>query len=316
MNMLNEIIDNSALGKMLKNRCVENNLSHAYLFVSADEKYLDSFCLWFASKILNNETKVESRTHADLFIIDNYKSISVEDVLPIVSDVYVMPFEADKKVYIIKDFSVMTDEAQNKILKTLEEPPSNVVIILGSSNVNSLLATILSRVSRYDIEPLPENAILELLKASGVNPETANIVASCCGGNFTHALNLSDDTSFIELYNLVVDMFLKVNGSKNIMFFESRINLQKISLFEFFDLTISIARDIMALQAGEPQLVLNKFKIETLKECEKGFNFLSLTKIIGSAVDARKDLSFNANSQAVLDEFLLKMVEAKVTCRK
>lgn len=316
MSDFTEIIENSVLGKTLACRCKEGNLSHAYLFVSGDEKYLMAFCDWFASLVLGNRVKVESRTHADLFVIDESKIISVESVVPIVSDVYVAPFEADYKVYIIKDASAMTDEAQNKILKTLEEPPENVIIVLASSTDNSLLPTILSRVSRFDLEPLTDKQLMGLLTKNGVSEKEASIVASCSGGNFTHALNLSGDTNFIELYDLVLEMFWSLKGSRDILKFESKINLQKISLFEFFDLTISVARDIMALQANKPELILNKSKVSELKKCLDGFNYSSLTRIIALAIEARKDLTFNANSVAVLDEFLLKMVEAKVTCKK
>lgn len=312
----NNIISKLLLAKMLKKRCEDGNLSHAYLFISPDEEYLVGFCNWFASEILKNKVKVESRTHPDLVSIDENKLISVEMVTPIVSDVYMTPYEAEYKVYLIKDASVMTDEAQNKLLKTIEEPPEKVIIILGASSANTLLTTILSRVAKFNLEPLSEHDISNLLVLSGVGENLASVYASCSGGNFTHAKNLSLDSEFIDLFLLVLEMFKTVNGSKDILKFLSKFNFQKFSLLEFFDLTISVARDIIALEAEQLNLVVNKSNISHLKECAVGFNVVSLVKIIELAIEARKDLTFNANNQAVLDEFLLKMVEAKVTCKK
>lgn len=310
------IIEALPLAKMLKSRAKSGQLSHAYLFVSPDKLFLNEFLTWFSAEILGNRVKVESGTHPDFMRICEDKSISVEQIKPIVSDVFSTPLEADNKVYVITDFSVMTAEAQNKLLKTLEEPPQKVILLLGASSDSAILQTILSRSAWFDLDSLNEKTIVDFLTSRGVDAQSASIISTCAGGNITQAIKLSENSGFFEMFNLALKMLKNVNSSRDILPFLSLIDVNKISLAEFFDLTISLLRDIMVMCSGQIALVVNRSKIEELKIISVGFNLVSLEKIIKLALACKKDLVFNANAQMVLDEFLLKMVEIKVLCKK
>lgn len=316
MSEFGKIIENLALAKMLEKRVETKQLSHAYLFVSGDELFLGEFCDWFASKILNDEVKVKSLTHPDYFKINQQKNITVEQIEPIVSDVYVSPLQAEQKVYVIFDANCLTQEAQNKLLKTIEEPPKNVVLILAAKAVGAMLPTVLSRVARFDIDPLTEGQIKKLLIGHGVEENKANIISTCANGNFSHALNLSSNEDFFATYNLAVKLVGEINSSKDIMPFASKIDLSKISLFEFIDLTISLVRDIMVIIAGKNELVTNKLIIVDLIKFSNQYNLISVEKILKMLNNARKNLFFNSNAQMVLDELLLDFVEVKVRCKK
>ena len=96
----------------------------------------------------------------------------------------------------------------------------------------------------------------------------------------------------------------------------SKIDLSKISLFEFIDLTISLVRDIMVIIAGKNELVTNKLIIVDLIKFSNQYNLISVEKILKMLNNARKNLFFNSNAQMVLDELLLDFVEVKVRCKK
>lgn len=315
MEILAKLVEQSKIAAMLKARLKSGQLSHAYLFVSADKLLLDEFLTWFSSEILGNRIKVEGGTHPDFVRINEEKTIAVDQVRPIVSDVYSTPLEADKKVYCISDFNVSTAESQNKLLKTLEEPPQKVVMLLGASSDGAILPTILSRVARFDLDKIDDQSIIQILLSRGVDASKAPIIASCSGGSVSQAIKLSENAGFFEMFSLVLNALSQLNSSRDVLPILSKIDVNKISLAEFFDLTISFLRDIMMIKAGQSSLVVNRANLADLMRISGSFSFVALERIIKLALAFKKDLAFNANAQMVIDEFLLKMVEIKVICK-
>ena len=312
---LSDYVSKMDLSVKLNARLKAGELSHAYLFVSPDEILRKEFCLNLCEQILGDKSQVKAGSHPDFKAIMASKIINVESVNEIVSDVYLTPLEAEYKVYLIDDASLMTEEAQNKLLKTIEEPPKRVVIILGASQTNSILPTILSRVLKFDLPKISQEDLIYLTDNCNLTPSELSLFASSADGNITRLNELMEDEDFMSLYNLAFEAF-KINSSKEIIKVLSKINLAKISLLTFFSLTNSIARDIMMVLSNSRNLVNNKSRLDEIVLLSKEFNLLSITKIINETNKFTQDLSFNANNQSVLDEFMLKLVEVKVTCKK
>ena len=300
---------------VLKRQVKEKSLNHAYLFVCEDKVLRQELILDFIEDILNNQAQVKAKSHPDLTIIENDKQIGVKDVLDMVSDIYLAPIEADYKVYYIDDFSLASEQAQNKLLKTIENPPQSAIIILGATQTNKILQTIISRVSMYFIDGLSNEIIKNVLITDGVEVREAEIVASACNNNITIAQSLVNDKQFIEVYNLALNQF-KLKSSRDVLPFLSQFNLAKIQLNVYFDLTISFARDIMMVLANKPELVNSHARIDELIEISQEFNLVSIVKIIKEAILSKENLKVFVSAQSVLDEFLLKEVEVKVKCKK
>lgn len=151
---------NSAID-FLKNSSVSGRTSHAYIFLGPSGVGRKLTALNFA-KFLNCHApddnrpcdecpscrKVDSRNHPDIFLVSPEKSgssIGIDKIRTVIKNVGLKPYEAGTKVYIIDDASSMTQEAQNALLKTLEEPPSDSVLIFISDKSGGLLSTIESR---------------------------------------------------------------------------------------------------------------------------------------------------------------------------
>ena len=155
--MFENIIGNNENKKILSKSILSNSVSHSYIFsgISGIGKFL--FAKEFAKAILCtgeqkpcNECKscesIENGNNPDLIIIDEQtNSIKTEQIKELTSDVLEKPIKGNKKIYIINNSENMTKEAQNALLKTLEEPPEYAIIILVTSNENLLLNTIKSR---------------------------------------------------------------------------------------------------------------------------------------------------------------------------
>ena len=155
------IIGNTEAKEYLKKSIRQNNILHSYLFLGTEGIGKQLIAKEFAKKILcfnkveNCKCKscisFDSSNHPDFFPVntENSESIKVETVREITEKVYEKPILSEKKVYIINDCDKMTPEAQNCLLKTLEEPPEFTVIILITANENLILNTIKSRIPPY-----------------------------------------------------------------------------------------------------------------------------------------------------------------------
>ena len=169
----NEIIGNSKIKQDLQEAIDNNTISHSYMFVGIDGIGKRLIAKEFARKILclnkqdkNCNTcdsciKFNSSNNPDyLEIYPDGNSIKIAQVRQMQEKVYQKPIVSNKKVFIIEDSEKMTEEAQNALLKTLEEPPEYMVIILITSNENKLLNTVKSRCIRINFIPLYGKLVL------------------------------------------------------------------------------------------------------------------------------------------------------------
>lgn len=180
------IIGNTEVKKYLSNSIEQNNILHSYLFLGTEGIGKLLIAKSFSKKILCQEEKndikcncksclcFDGNNHPDFTIINEEgESIKIEQIRDITEKVIEKPIISSKKVYIINDCDKMTKEAQNCLLKTLEEPPEFVVLILISSNENLILNTIKSRCMSIKFHPIPDDVLkkyaLEKLEYTSIN---------------------------------------------------------------------------------------------------------------------------------------------------
>ena len=154
------LIRNTAVMKSIVNGVHEKKLSHAYLVVSEDTVAVDVFFEQIAYAVFCSAggcgecaecARIRTSNHADVHFLrpqDGKKQISVQDVERMVEDCYNASFTGGYKLYFVPNADKMNAQAQNKLLKTLEEPPKNVVFFLGIGNERILLNTIRSRTKK------------------------------------------------------------------------------------------------------------------------------------------------------------------------
>lgn len=212
--MFENIIGNNENKKILSKSILSNSVSHSYIFsgISGIGKFL--FAKEFAKAILCtgeqepcNECKscesIENGNNPDLIIIDEQtNSIKTEQIKELTSDVLEKPIKGNKKIYIINNSENMTKEAQNALLKTLEEPPEYAIIILVTSNENLLLNTIKSRCIKILFSNLSDEEILEYFERN--HEEINKQMVSTFGGSIEKAINLKDK---IEIYEKIKNVF-------------------------------------------------------------------------------------------------------------
>ena len=169
------IIGNTDVKEYLEKIVNSNNVLHSYLFLGTEGIGKKEIAKEFAKKILCSTKEDEctcksclcfdSNNHSDLYVIDyDNQSIKIEEIRKLTEKVIEKPIISERKVYIINNAETMTKEAQNCLLKTLEEPPEFVVIILISSNDNLILNTIKSRCMTVKFDNIDENLIQKYIE--------------------------------------------------------------------------------------------------------------------------------------------------------
>ncbi len=174
--IFNNIIGNERNKELLKKIIDTNNVAHSYMFVGKDSIGKMLFAKEFAKATLClseekpcNRCKscIEFDTHnnPDFNILEpEGNSIKIDQIRELTKKVYEKPVVSSKKVYIINDSEAMTKEAQNSLLKTLEEPPEYVTIILITSNENLFLPTIKSRCTKISFNRLTDEELANVLE--------------------------------------------------------------------------------------------------------------------------------------------------------
>ena len=280
-----------------------DRLSHAYMLHFGDNKNLRAALKIFALKFfglsendadgkrLLNEALIDCRIYPD-----EGKKLTAETVSALLSDCAMRPVERDKKLYIISGFNEASVLLQNKLLKTLEEPPSGVYFLLGATTLAPVLETVKSRVKTLTIAPFTENQILSALERKGSNP--LNVQASkSCGGILGEAENMVGGGWFGE----VTDAAREICTTTDI----GDIGGVAIRYGE-----IKRKNELLAQVALNYRTALaERAKGETLGEVAKCWQTATLFYALESVDKAGSDIKFNAFFQGLLYDLMLRIIE-------
>lgn len=193
----------------LRQAVMQGRVSHSYLFCGGrgSGKTTTARVLAKAVNCLNPQqgdpcdecpacVAINEGRNMDIIELDAASNRGVEEIREIRDKVHFQPAQSKRKIYIIDEAHMLTREASNAFLKTLEEPPGHVVFILCTTEADRLLPTILSRCQRYDFRRLPGQTIYDRLaqitdqEAVAIQPDALRLVARSAGGSMRDALNI------------------------------------------------------------------------------------------------------------------------------
>lgn len=209
-----EIYGHTQLVAHLQQAIQSKRVTHAYLFCGMAGSGKHLIAETFAKALLceyggaepcgkcKSCMTFEAGTHPDvIYVKAEKKSLGVDEVREkIVEDVGIKPYRYAHKVYIVEQADLMTPQAQNALLKTLEEPPEYAVILLLAEKQDVFLQTILSRVVNLQLRPLSETLVMQYLQEKkGVTQEQAALYAAYAQGSIGQALLLLEDTEFAQM---------------------------------------------------------------------------------------------------------------------
>lgn len=335
-----EVVGQKAVIKTLRNALSENKIAHAYLFCGPRGTGKTTMARLFA-KALNCEegighecdvcqncVAVKTGSHPDVFEIDAASNSGVDSVRDLIDQVRYQPILGRYKVYIIDEVHNMSSSAFNALLKTLEEPPANVVFILATTEPQKVLPTILSRVQRFDFTKVSDEDIIskmsEILEKENVTYEEGSLelIARLADGGVRDALSILDqvvsysgDNISIEDINTLFGLlnvkdkldFVRKIGSKDLA---SVINTAKdmysrgIDIVKLHDDLIKIFKDLLVFGMTKDESLLTVLKpneaLQTLikpKDIKRSLNIL---------IDARREYRKVTNA---FDHFELTLIK-------
>ena len=248
--IFNNIIGNETNKELLKNIINTNNIAHSYMFIGKDSIGKMLFAKEFAKAILctNNDKpcnicksciEFDTLNNPDFKIIEpDGNAIKIDQIRELVKRVYEKPIVSNKKVYIINDSNLMTKEAQNSLLKTLEEPPEYATIILIAPNDNLFLPTIKSRCTKIIFNKLTNEEILLILKNEYNYQKVSNLVLKIADGSVKKALKLREkENEYTKINNLYSNIenvsMIDIINSKEEIFKEKD---QAVDILEYINL--------------------------------------------------------------------------------
>lgn len=305
----------------LKKIKAAGSISHAYIIQDEFSENAKTIAYAFAMSLHCQKGGVEAcydchackqilkNNHPDLIYVEaqNQKSISVGDIREKVNDtVEIKPYNSLYKVYIIDKADSMTVQAQNALLKTMEEPPEYAVIILIAQSLDRFLPTIKSRCIKLHISLISNQVILEKLRSLGIDSELSKSLASFSRGNLAKALTFSREEN-INIYKENINILTNISSSNSIELYDyaELINARENKM-DFMDFCLMWYRDILLLSVNKnAENLIFKSEYRTLRKLTSVYSFSDLENITDSINHAIEELSSNVNSKYVIKLMLM-----------
>lgn len=302
-----------------------NRLSHAYMMVCPDKDCCLEYLKVLAKLILcNDETlcgnckncaSISYGSHPDVIVLpEKDEDFKVDSANRLVEESFIKPLETEKKIFLIRNAESMNTHAQNKLLKTLEEPPKNVIILIGTTSVYPLLPTVLSRVKKFEVQAFSDEKIFSAVKEDFPDEKRLREAILLSNGMVGKVRELYYENTRQEYVDLALKILSDMKSSKDLLVFSNRVTALK-SLPEFLSVLEIILSDLLKITENKPELIKNKHTIERLK-LAYNFKTASVIHAIESVNEANKRLKFNANPTMVVEWLLFQILEGKFKWQK
>lgn len=303
------IIGQDFAKKYLTNSIKKNKLNNAYMFEGMDgigkKKFADEL-----SKLLLDYENLENSPDYVLIKPDG-NSIKIAQIRNLQSDIVIRPHK-DYKIYIINNAEKMTVEAQNALLKTLEEPPNYAIIILVTNNKESLLETIKSRCDIIKFSPIPIEDLKRYLINTGIEEERAQLLAIFSRGSIENVLNLSQSSEF-SMMREDIQQYIQIMLDKNIVeILNIPNNMEKYrgKIIALLDMMINYFRDIILLKENvNKNMLINVDKLVFIQNMSGKISYSQLSKIIDIIEDAKSKIKSNCNFNISIQVMSLNIYE-------
>lgn len=254
--------------------------------------------------------KVDGGNHPDIQLIaplPDKRDISIDQLRELQYSLSLRPYEAPRKACIIDPAERMSIAAANSLLKTLEEPPGNALIILLTENAGMLLSTVRSRCQLFRFAPLSPEHVISLLVRSGMPSEAATLVAPMANGSLQRARELDDET-LTQRREAVLSRVNKLSLNQIATVFDAVEELggNRDTTIELLDLLLSFFRDAVHLGSGNPDIVNTPVR-SSIETIAGRYHLHRNLELLERIYETRKAVQRNANPKLALDQLFMTM---------
>ena len=340
-----DMVGQTAVTKTLKNAIIHHKTSHAYLFTGPRGTGKTSAAKIFAKAIncLNPQDGepcndcllckgITEGTIGDVIEIDAASNNGVEEIRDIRDKARYAPTQATYKVYIIDEVHMLSTGAFNALLKTLEEPPKNVIFILATTEPHKIPATIISRTQRFDFRRITNDEIIQRLRyiieqeEIAYDEEALSVIARCANGGMRDALSLLDQVISFSDDKVSFEQAIQVSGSltDDLMIEFVRLLTQQqaqAALLQLQDLLLlgkeasrlieewlEFSRDLLVAKQTGDMIGRSEAFVEFAKEVEEAF----LYRFMDALNQTQQEMRFTTKPTISLEVFTIKMAQPVV----
>lgn len=328
MGSFKDVVGHKNIIEYIKNAVKEDKVSHAYILNGERGSGKKMLATLFAETLLCEEKgtspcnkchsckQVDSGNHPDLIWVQHEKpgAISVDDIrVQLNGDVLIKPYQSSKKIYIIPQADTMTVQAQNALLKTLEEPPEYAVIFLLTENADQLLPTITSRCVMLKLRNIRDTLIRKYLMEKLEVPDyKADICTAFAQGNMGKAIMLAGSDHFNEIRDEAIQLLKYIHDMEisEIVKAIKRCQAYKLEINDYLDIIMIWYRDVLLYKATKDvDAVVFKDQISSIKEAATRSSYEGIELILESLEKAKTRLDANVNFDLVMELLCLTIKE-------
>lgn len=322
------IVGHEEVIEHLQSAISTGKVSHAYVFSGESGSGKKLLATTFAMTLQCEEKGTDpclkcesckrtlSKNHPDIIGVVHEKpnTISIEEIRrQIVEDVQIKPYYGPYKIYIVNDADKMTVQAQNALLKTIEEPPAYAVLLLLTNNIDGLLPTILSRCVRLDLRVVPDNLVKNyLMERLHIPDYQAEVDASFAQGNIGKAKEAATSEEFAEMTRKVLQLLRYVNDMEvyELVDIMKELAPDKENVYDYLDLFLLWFRDVLMFKATrDVDNLVFKQEINLIKDQARERSYEGLEKILDAVEKAKTRLRANVNFDLVMELLFLTIRE-------
>ena len=328
MGSFKDVVGHKDIINYIRSAVEKDKVSHAYILNGergAGKKLLANL---FAATLLCEEggpdpcntchscRQAEGGNHPDIIRVTHEKpnSISVDDIREQVNNtIMIKPYQGPYKVYVIDHADIMTPQAQNALLKTIEEPPQYAVIMLLTENAEMLLPTIASRCVmlklRYIRDILIKKYLMETLK---VPDYKADMCTAFAQGNMGRAIMLANSEHYNEIREEAVQTLKYIHEMElnEVIQAVNRISSYKLEISDYLDIMVVWFRDVLLYKATrDVDVVVFKEELDSIREQARKSSYEGIQLIITSFDRAKERLKANVNFELVMELLFLTIQE-------
>ena len=334
--MKSSITGNQHIFDFLSKSIANKKLAHTYIFAGPADLGKATSAVFFAKTLLCKKStelfknscdclscakiNVNKNIHSDLNILEkeaDKKNISVEQVRQFRTKLNMSSFANSYKVGIIKEAENLNENSSNALLKTLEEPKTNVIVVLTTSNIDAILPTIRSRAQTLQFNLVDQDLIYNfLVESHGINREAAKNLSQMCMGRPALALKLSQEKDFLKEYLNKINTFISFNNED----INTRFNLIEQLIDKKLDArqanealnnTIKtwqvITRDLLLLKLNCEDLIKNNVVLKDLTELQQKLSTEKLIELMQIFSKSKEYLRSNVSAKVVLENIAVQI---------
>lgn len=324
-----DIVGQEQIREHLQNALETHKVSHAYIINGEKSSGKEFIARIFAMALQCEREGVEpcnechsckqalSDNQPDIIRVTHEKpgTISVDDIRAQVNnDVAIKPYSSRYKVYIINEAEKMTPQAQNAILKTLEEPPEYAVILLLVSNLNTLLPTILSRCVVLNMKPVRDELVKNYLMEQLQVPDyKADVCVAFARGNLGKAKALASSEEFENVKNEALGLLKYIQDMEipEIVAAIKKMGEFKLETSDYLDILAIWYRDVLLFKAtADAGHLVFREEIQAIRKVAGRCSYEGIERVIRALDKAKKRLEANVNFDLVMELLFLEMKES------